>query len=655
MRTKLNFLVVLFFIFQFRLYSQDISLPSFRTTDPQKLSEHITKGISNDSDKVAAIHYWITHNIKYDVKKWLNFNYDPVPLDIVLKKHKANCLGYSELFNELCKYAGIKTVEVKGYVKDNNVDIVDDFYLDEHAWNAVLLSGQWKFADDCWDAGYIKYSKVTFFGHVVKFITLGKVVIIKYKPHFVKDPGDYYFLKSASYYKRDHLPLNPLWQLSAPKITIKQFSTDSAYYFGLEPFSNDGRKYDIESDHEKMIYYTSDNNFKTIDDGIKGNNFNFRNHYRLANSYYALAENEISKIDPVSVNKNLQKESCDTVIYFTRKAMTEYDTNAFYLHKQKNELLINNLIKKNTLIKQNNNLIRSTKFALRNLNNGITVSKKNIKTAKKIIKIYHEKLNKLKKSKSFYKKKYSNTAVPMDSLNYYYDVFFKSDSITLQRDSMKQYFRIQDDLYKNINTDFSAYSLGSARFTSIEDLLELVRYEYFDDYDYEVRMLKDTVLKFKYDNDLLLFSDSIFMVKLLHSELRHIKNKVYTQARFFREKAQSLTKLKGACIKECTLSEQYEQNLQSMVEDVNSFSKIMTGWISRYSELRHFCRKQRAMTKKELRSYMDEKNTEYGFYGVRSHHIKHHYAALISNSKFHFKQTSDLKRKAERLKKKLEK
>jgi hypothetical protein len=635
-------------------FTQNTSIPVFHTTDPRKLSEHITKGITNDSDKIVAIHKWITYNIKYDVKKWLNFNYDPVPLNKVLKKHKANCLGYSELFNALCLNAGIKSVQVNGYVKDMNVDIVDNFYLDEHAWNAVYLNNRWKYVDDTWDAGYIKYSKITFWGHIVKFVTSGKVVIIKYKPHFIKDPGDFYFLKSDTYYKRDHLSLNPLWQFSSPSLTIKQFKSDSTYYFGLEPAFNDNRKYDTLDNKERMRYSASDENAKTISDGFEGNKFNSRNSYCLAKGWYAIADNEFAKIAPESVNKVEQSELCDTVISCSQFAVAAYDTNAVMLQRQKKELLTNSIIKKNSLIQENNKLIRSTKYALRNLNNGIALSKKNVKYAKKMVKTYKNKLKKLKKSKSFYKKKYAKKPMLNDSLNYYFNVLFTNDSIAMQQDSIKQSLGNQDTFYAGLLKNFSSYSVGSIRFISIENMLQELRYEYYDDFDYEVKTLRNTLVYNKYDNDLLLFSDSIFQIKLLYYGLKNIKSKMYRQARFFRFKALSLTQLKGSCVNEGNITEQYEENLQQMEKDVELFSSDIKIWIKRYNELKSYCRKQRSMTTRELKSYIDEKATEYGFYAVRGGYIKHHYTALINNNKFHIRKTNELKRKAEKLKKKIE-
>jgi hypothetical protein len=654
MNTISKLILFIFLISQFRIYSQDISIPGFRTTDPQKLSAHITKDIKSDSDKVVAIHKWITNNIKYDVKKWLNFNYDPVPLNKVLKKRKANCLGYSELFNALCKYAGINSVKVTGYNKNMTVDYVDNYYLDEHAWNAVLLNNKWKFVDDCWDAGGIAYSKITFLGHIVKFVTFGKKIIIKYKPHFVKSPSDAHFLKNGNQYKHDHLALNPLWQLIEPNITMSQFKADSAYHFPVSN-KNETRKYDEANDKERLAYSLADEYYKIIDDGIDGNKFNSRNHYCLGKAWVSIAENEAAKIAPESVNKTEQIKLCDSVIDCIQNAIVEYDTNASFLHNQKNELLANNIIKKNTCIQQNNKLIRSTKYVLRNLNNGIALSKRNIKYSKKLIKLYKGKLDKLKKSTSFYKKKHPLKASPMDSLNFYYDVFFTSDSIALQQDSVKDNFTNQDNLYKRILKNMNAYTSGSNRFLNLETKLELTRYFYYDDFDYSVRSLKDTVIKLKYDNDLLLFSDSVFMIKLLYYKLKQTRQKVYRQASLFKNKAQFLTKLKGTVVSEGNLTDEYEKNLDLMEEDFNSFSSIMKDWISKYSDLKRYCRKQKVLTQTELGSYIDEKTTEYGFYAVRSGYIKHHYLALISNNKFHLKEANEIKRDAEKMKKKLEK
>lgn len=652
MKTTYNIFILFLLITHLSLYSQNVSIPVFRTTDPQKLSAHITKDIKNDSDKIVAIHKWITENIKYDVKKWLNFNYDPVPLNKVLKKRKANCLGYSELFNALCKNAGINSVKVTGYTKDITVDYVDNFYLDEHAWNAVLLNNKWKFIDDCWDAGYIEYSKISVLGHIVKFITFGNKIIIKYKPNFVKAPADDYFLKSGNKYKIDHLALNPLWQLMQPNITLNQFRADSSFHFLLSK-KNDFRKYDTARDKERLAYSLADDNYKIIDDGIAGNTFNFRNHYCLANAWYATAENDASKISFASDNKIEQTELCDTVIYSAKQAIIEYDTNASFLRRQKNELISNNIIKKNICIQQNNKLIRSTKFVLRNLKNGIALSKRNIKYSKKLIKTYRGKLKKIKKSSSFYTKKLSKTTNVIDSLNFYYDVFFTTDSIILQQDSMKNNFTNQDNLYNTILNNSKAYSEGSNTFMKMEKKLKLVRYSYYDDFDLNIRAIKDTIIENKYDNDQLLFSDSVFMLKLLYYKLKQTRNTVMRQASLFKSKAQFLTKLKGTVVSEGNLSEEYEQNLKLMEKDVNAFSDVMKGWIEKYSDMKRYCRKQKALTKKELASYIDEKATEYSFYTVRSGYIKHHYAALISNNKFHLKKTNVLKRAVEKMKKKL--
>ena len=120
----------------------------------KKLNEKIISGSESDREKVEIIHDWITHNIKYNVQKYLDYDFTVVPLDKILKSKKAICYGYSSLFDALCTLNGIPSVTVNGYVKSPEVDPVDSFYLDQHCWNAVLLDDTWFLLDVTWDAGY---------------------------------------------------------------------------------------------------------------------------------------------------------------------------------------------------------------------------------------------------------------------------------------------------------------------------------------------------------------------------------------------------------------------------------------------------------------------------------------------------------------------
>jgi transglutaminase/protease-like cytokinesis protein 3 len=156
----------------------------FASRNPEKLALKLTSHLNDDAEKVEAIHCWITHHIKYDVKKIGNYDYSRISTETILKKRKAICMGYTDLFNELCKHAGIISTEVPGYTKGLHTDLNDHFYIDEHIWNAVYINNEWKYIDNTWDAGYVINHKRSIWGAFVYFFSGGKYDRFKIKPRF---------------------------------------------------------------------------------------------------------------------------------------------------------------------------------------------------------------------------------------------------------------------------------------------------------------------------------------------------------------------------------------------------------------------------------------------------------------------------------------
>src|SRR5205085_4114525 len=113
----------------------------------ERLAKRITGNLNSDKEKVIIIHSWITHNIKYDLKKFSSYDFSRDDIDKILKRKKAICVGYADLFNELCRLSGIESVSISGYIKNPYVDVNDKFYLDEHMWNAVKIDDEWKLVD----------------------------------------------------------------------------------------------------------------------------------------------------------------------------------------------------------------------------------------------------------------------------------------------------------------------------------------------------------------------------------------------------------------------------------------------------------------------------------------------------------------------------
>lgn len=112
-----------------------------------ELGTKLTEGLNTNREKVQAIYRYIVENIKYDYNKIKYLGTDYVPdVESVLVTKSGICYDYSALFAALLRSQGIHAKLVKGYeVRNLNT---------YHAWNEVLLDGQWVLIDATFDAGY---------------------------------------------------------------------------------------------------------------------------------------------------------------------------------------------------------------------------------------------------------------------------------------------------------------------------------------------------------------------------------------------------------------------------------------------------------------------------------------------------------------------
>lgn len=175
----------------------------------RRLSLKITNGINNDSLKVRAIYEWITDNIAYDIdlgsgtKSIKAEEYaETQKSEKVLEQRKAVCMGYTNLFKDLCMLNNIKTYIVSGYSK--NLDPYTRkliFSADRHSWNAVKINGNWYLCDPTWSAGFIN-------------VQTGA---------FKKQRNEEFYLSKGKIFNKRHMPLDPLWQLSDTPISLYEF------------------------------------------------------------------------------------------------------------------------------------------------------------------------------------------------------------------------------------------------------------------------------------------------------------------------------------------------------------------------------------------------------------------------------------------------
>jgi len=109
------------------------------------------------NDRIAKIYNWITSNISYDAKNYLE---DTVPQESfsllgAWRAKKAVCQGYAELFRFMLDLVGVESELVSG-TADNSKK------YEAHAWNKVRIGDEDFYFDATWDSGYLNKEEKSF-------------------------------------------------------------------------------------------------------------------------------------------------------------------------------------------------------------------------------------------------------------------------------------------------------------------------------------------------------------------------------------------------------------------------------------------------------------------------------------------------------------
>lgn len=165
--------------------------PFYAKASVAKLVEYLIRPAKNDLDKVRAIYKYIQLNISYDIQSYRRGTTGPTDSKDVLQKGQSVCAGYSNLFEDMCKCAGIQVKCISGYAKGLSYNPEDGFSLNKnanHDWNVVYLYGEWRFVDSTWGAGHIN-SQMEFERRNTElyFLTDPKVLIQSHFPYVDKD------------------------------------------------------------------------------------------------------------------------------------------------------------------------------------------------------------------------------------------------------------------------------------------------------------------------------------------------------------------------------------------------------------------------------------------------------------------------------------
>lgn len=626
-------------------------VPYVRSLNVEKLAARLTTNLVSDSEKVCAIHSWMTYNIKFDIKKWMRFNYEPVANKKILYRRKT--LYYSPLFQELCKYSNIQAVTIPGYVKDEYVDITDKFYLDESSWNAVYINNKWLLVDAGMDAGKIVYYKRTFAGYFIYLFSLGASDRLVYKPYFKQNPTTNYLCKTGYDFTIDHCPSDQIWQLITPRQTIEQFEQDSSYYFQKkDTFSS--KKEGDNFENQRIGKLTMDDEEKLILQGFKSFEFNNKNNYGIANSYYLMSLNNFPILDPSSKINVQLAEKCDSISIWTKKAMEHCDSNSIHMLRQKNDLIATNKKKKEIITTQNKLLISSTDNVQKNLLAGIKIGISGELFIKANIQRNKIQLLKVTKSNKYSKSKTAKKVNQEDSLSQQMRINQLLDSLQKVNTEVKIRFSDLDNSHKVFIKNMKLHTEKSTSTTGIVKIICSRRLLFIDDLDLPVRSLKDELLSHKFDDDsLLIQSKNKSLIKNFYSEFEILKVNFKALSKFNLQLAAEYCKFKKVNTSNSVIDKKYAAQIENYKKEVEEYNFLLKTFKKKFKEISKISKQKLNVCNAENHSYSKEKFIEYQMNSTRSSYINRHYKARLSENKTMRKNALKLSNKAEKLKKKI--
>jgi hypothetical protein len=342
---RIIFLFIFFLSIAKNSFSQSESkrVPFYLSYSVKGITRNLCKNKESDSLKLRAIYTWITHNIRYDLKAYLRYSEKKYTPRKILFRRKVVCQGYSDLFRSMCNHAGIRCLEVTGYAK-GGIDYQrgQEFYWEEHAWNAVEINGKWHVLDLTWGSGYIALKK----RRIRKFLmhTFG-LPYLQNKVKFKSSPNDDYYLASAEIMLKDHLPADPVFQLQRYPVSIVSFEKNKAM------LSNDSLDFEELIDSVKYIPYGE----SQVVHAKKGKKFNKKNNKIVGYAYSQYGIALLKSLPPsLNVNSASQVALCEQAAKYLTEALpalSRFKQDNAVVHKIRMDSITNrnNLIRTNVL------------------------------------------------------------------------------------------------------------------------------------------------------------------------------------------------------------------------------------------------------------------------------------------------------------------
>jgi Transglutaminase-like superfamily len=311
------------------------------------ITAFVNATFQSQEDRARAYYTWIALNISYDVEHMNELNllktynvssissYNQKSAD-VLKNKKAVCEGYSNLMVDFCATSSIPCFLVCGYTKTPGGDIPDIL----HAWNVLRIDSAWCMLDITWSSGYVNPMNT-----------------------FVKRFSNLYFLPKPKNFIKDHLPLDPMWQLLKNPFTKKDFENDSlvvshSSVFNFPDSIKAYRAYPLKQRQyiDFLHYYRAEpdnkdfaRNLDVLNNNLIVDDLNRGVAYQT--DFLDIANKKLTK-KPTMADYKKAKAILDTVQFYNKKAL--FTLNKSKAHTTEYEFIFNNIHK---TIEENDRII----------------------------------------------------------------------------------------------------------------------------------------------------------------------------------------------------------------------------------------------------------------------------------------------------------
>lgn len=126
-----------------------------------ELSNSICAGITDEYQKLLAIHDYVAENMYYDMDDYRNKGtHSYAGIDDLMENKRSVCQGYADLLTLLVRAQGIPCRQIVGYAlgmstggywNENNIHQTNS----NHAWNQAYVNHRWVNIDATWDSGNV--------------------------------------------------------------------------------------------------------------------------------------------------------------------------------------------------------------------------------------------------------------------------------------------------------------------------------------------------------------------------------------------------------------------------------------------------------------------------------------------------------------------